>query len=347
MKISVVITVRNEEGTIEDLLKSLLAQTLRPTDIVIADGGSTDRTPDLIRQWITSGAPIRLVSCPGANIAAGRNRAVEAASGDAIACTDAGVRLDPHWLERIVAPFRDGVDVSMGFFVADPRNTFERALGATTLPDVDEIDPDRFIPSSRSIAYTRHAWETVGGYPEWLDYCEDVVFDLALRKAGLRFAWVPEAIVYFRPRASVHAFFRQYYLYARGDGKANLWPRRHAVRYLTYLVAPLVFIAGFWYNPAWLALVVGASTYLNRPYRRLWRRFRLTPGPSPSEMARGERVPTLPSIGDGEGGEGGEARAWLEVLALVPFLRAVGDVAKMLGYPVGVWWRIRREGIGG
>lgn len=307
MKVSVVVTVRNEERTIEDLLTTLLAQTLTPDEVVIADGGSTDRTPEIIRRWIENGAAVRLLSCPGANIAAGRNRAIEAATGEIIACTDAGVRLDPGWLACIVAPFEDGADVSMGFFVADPHSGFERALGATTLPSVDEVDPERFIPSSRSIAYRRQAWLAVGGYPEWLDYCEDVVFDLALRKAGFRFSWVPSAVVAFRPRTDVRAFFRQYYLYARGDGKANLWPRRHAIRYLTYLGAPLVFLAGFWYKPAWLGLCMGAGLYLYRPYRRLV--------------------------------AGGEATAWL----LVPLLRVVGDLAKMLGYPVGVWWRIRRE----
>ena len=338
MNVAVVVTVRNEERTIEDLLASLLVQTLLPAEIVIVDGGSSDRTPALIRRRIDAGAPIRLLSCPGANIAAGRNRAIEAARGEIIACTDAGARLDPRWLERIVAPFEHGADVSMGFFVAEPRGDFERALGATTLPDVDEIRPDRFIPSSRSIAYRKAVWASVGGYPEWLDYCEDVVFDLALRRAGFHFAWVPDAIVYYRPRPSVRAFFRQYYLYARGDGKANLWPRRHLIRYATYLSAPLVFLAGFWYNPAWLALGVAGSFYLSRPCRRLLRRRRgLTPRPSPSEMERGAGPSPL-SISDGEGRG---VRPW--PLVLVPFLRVVGDLAKMLGYPVGVWWRIRRE----
>ena len=317
-RISTIITVRNEEATIEALLQSLLGQTRPPDEIVIADGGSTDRTVEIIEKMITQGAPIRLLRCPGANIAAGRNRAILAATGEVICCTDAGTRLNPQWLERISRPFEGGIDtgtdVAMGFFIADPQNTFEWALGATTLPDVDEINPDRFIPSSRSIAFRRTAWEAVGGYPEWLDYCEDVVFDLALRKAGFRFTWVPEATVAYRPRPSIPSFFRQYYLYARGDGKANLWPRRHLIRYLTYLVAPLVFVLGFWYNRAWLGLVVGAGIYLSRPYRRLAR--------------SGRNRPRLQKV-----------VAWM----LVPGLRVVGDLAKMVGYPVGVWWRIQRK----
>lgn len=315
MMVSVIVTVRNEQDSVDELIRSLLDQTRRPDEVVITDGGSSDGTADIVEGWISRGAPIRFQVVPGANIARGRNRAIESASGDVIACTDAGARLDPRWLECITAPFAAGVDVVMGFFQAAPRNTFERALGAAVLPDVDEIVPDRFIPSSRSIAYTRKAWERVGGYPEWLDYCEDVVFDLALRRAGLRFAWAPEAVVYYRPRSSIRAFFRQYYLYARGDGKANLWPRRHLIRYLTYFaLMPLVVVAGFWYNRTWLASGVFAGLYLYRPYRRLVRAL-----------------------------DGGSVREWPLALMLVPLLRFVGDVAKMLGYPAGVWWRVRRE----
>ncbi len=312
MKVSVIATIRNEEASIDDLIRSLLAQSRHPDEIILSDGGSTDATVSIIRHWIEAGAPIRLVECPGANIAAGRNRAIEAASGDVIACTDAGARLDPQWLQNLVGPFADGADVVMGFFVAAPETTFERALGATTLPTVDEIRPERFIPSSRSIAYSRDAWQQVGGYPEWLDYCEDVVFDLALRAARRRFAWAPRAVVYYRPRSSLRAFFRQYYLYARGDGKANLWPRRHAIRYATYATAPLVAGFGFWYKRSWLALALGAVLYLLTPTRRL---IRSTDSASPAERAL--------------------------ALGYVPIVRLTGDLAKMVGYPVGVWWRMR------
>lgn len=316
MKVSVIVTVRNEAHSIDDLIRSLLVQSRPPDEIVISDGGSTDATPEVIESWVRRGAPIRLLRCPGANIAAGRNQAIAVASHEIIACTDAGTRLDPQWLAKIVAPLASGSDVAMGFFHAAPETAFERALGATTLPEADEIDPERFIPSSRSIAFTRQAWAQVKGYPEWLDYCEDVVFDLALRDAGLRFAWVPDAVVYYRPRTSVRAFFKQYYLYARGDGKADLWPRRHAIRYLTYILAPLAAILGFWYNQSWLASALGAAYYLYPPYRRL---FRGLDGVPPAER--------------------------VSAVALVPFLRLIGDVAKMIGYPVGIRWRIRQRGM--
>ena len=82
-------------------------------------------------------------------------------------------------------------DVVSGFFLADAATLFETAMGATVLPDLADVDPATFLPSSRSVAFTRQAWQRVGGYPEWLDYCEDLVFDLRLRAAGCRFAFAP------------------------------------------------------------------------------------------------------------------------------------------------------------
>ena len=116
---------------------------------------------------------------------------------------------------------------------------------------MSDVHPDRFLPSSRSVAFRRRAWSDAGGYPEWLDYSEDLVFDMALRDRGERFVWVPDANVYFRPRPRLAAFFRQYFLYARGDGKADLWRRRHAARYSAYLGG----LALLWLGKRWWRLV--------------------------------------------------------------------------------------------
>src|SRR5262249_27688347 len=207
--------------------------------------------------------PLRVVRAPGTNISRGRNVAIGATDADVIAVTDAGVKLDADWLANLQTKLTPLVDVVSGFFRADPRSTFERALGATTLPNLQDVRPRAFLPSSRSVLFRRAAWERVGGYPEWLDYCEDVVFDLALRRSGCRFAFASDAIAWFRPRSSPQAFFSQYYLYARGDGKAGLWPRRHAIRYATYLFATYVIVRRS--RLAWL-LALGIGAYTRRPY---------------------------------------------------------------------------------
>lgn len=314
LDVSVVATVLNEGESIEILLHSLLEQTRPPDEVVVVDGGSTDGTLEKLQAFHQPGLNLTVLSLPGANIAQGRNAAIAAARGPLIAVTDAGVRLERDWLAQLISPFEGEhpPDVVSGFFVPDPHSTFELALGAATLPLLQEIDPTAFYPSSRSVAFRRSAWETVGGYPEWLDYCEDLVFDFALRDACYAFAFAPQAVVHFRPRRSLRAFFVQYYRYARGDGKADLWRYRHLIRYATYLGGlPLLLGLALWHHPLWwLGVLAGCAGLLRTPVRR-----------------------TLPQL---------KARPWPErvaVLAWLPLIRLTGDVAKMLGYPVGIWWR--------
>jgi glycosyltransferase involved in cell wall biosynthesis len=317
--ITLIATVLNEGESIAGLMQSIAAQTCPPDEIVIVDGGSHDQTVAVIERY-ASQLPLRVLVEPGCNISQGRNRAIAAAQGDIIAVTDAGVRLSPGWLAALVQPLLadPALQVSAGFFQADPRTPFEAAMGATVLPLVTEIDPAAFLPSSRSVAFRKSAWARVGGYPEWLDYCEDLILDLRLRGLGA-FAFAPDAVAHFRPRGSLRAFFRQYYLYARGDGKADLWRKRHAIRYATYLIAlPGVFLLGVLAHPLlWLLYVPGAAVYLYRPYRRLPAALRSAPPAS---------VPQR-----------------LYAAALVPVIRVVGDLAKMLGYPAGWRWRLRHQ----
>ncbi len=323
--ISVISTVLNESESIRPLLDSLVAQTRPPDEVVIADGGSRDNTVAILRTY-ESRLPLRILIEPGANISAGRNRAIADAKGEIIAVTDAGTVLARDWLERITQPLLDdpSLEVVGGFFEAAPQTVFEAALGATTLPLRAEIAAETFLPSSRSVAFRKAAWITAGGYPEWLDYCEDLIFDLRLREIAAPTAFAPDALVYFRPRPSLEAFSKQYYRYARGDGKADLWRRRHAIRYATYLLAaPLILLFGLRVHKSlWALFLPGAALYLRQPYRRL--------AVVLSEaQRRGTVRVTLASN--------------LRAIAFVPLIRVAGDVAKMIGYPVGLWWRLKNR----
>ncbi len=317
MKVSLIFTVLNEERSLPAMLDALATQTRQPDEVVVCDGGSRDGTLALLRA--EQRLPLRVIEAPGANISRGRNIAIDAATHDVVACTDGGTRAHPDWLARLVAPFeaQPATHAVGGFFAAEFDSVFELAMSATVLPAVADVKAASFLPSSRSVAFTKSAWRAAGGYPEWLDFCEDLVFDFALRRQGA-LAFAPGALVYFRPRSTLRAFYKQYYLYARGDGKANLWLKRHLIRYAIYLLAfPALAIglgAGSWpLNAASaLGLLTGGAVYCGAPIRRL---RNLWPGRSAIEKAY--------------------------ALALLPVIRAVGDVAKMLGYPVGVLWRLR------
>lgn len=316
LKVSVICTVLNEGQSIIGLLNSLAGQTRQPDEVVFVDGGSSDDTVATLQSF--SAMPVRVIVAPGANISRGRNLAIAAAAGPVIASTDAGVRLDANWLAELLKPFASEPPAAVvaGFFVPDPQSAFEVAMGATVLPQVTDINPATFLPSSRSVAFLKSAWSAAGGYPEWLDFCEDLIFDFRLRDEVGPFAFAPAAVAHFRPRGSLRAFFKQYYQYARGDGKADLWRRRHAIRYGTYLAAlPLLLVLGAISSPWWwlFGALAGGIGMFATPYRRLLAQWR--------SLSVADKL---------------KAAAW------VPVIRVTGDVAKMMGYPVGLKWRLER-----
>ncbi len=332
MLISVICTVLNEGKSIRRLMESLCAQTRQPDQVVIVDGGSHDNTVAVLHEYADR-LPLRVLVEPGANISRGRNIAVAAATGDIIASVDAGVWLESGWLERLIQPIESArlkvqspgdlqpstfnlqpPQVVAGFFVPDVRTTFEIAMGATVLPTVDEVKPESFLPSSRSVAFTKQAWNAAGGYPEWIDYCEDLIFDFRLRAVAGPFAWAPQAVAHFRPRSTLKAFFKQYYRYPRGDGKADLWRKRHFIRYVTYLIAlPGLLALSLFHSPGWwFVLLAGVMFYCSTPYRRLR-----------SHLAALAPIDQVKAV------------------LLVPTIRTAGDVAKMVGYPAGWVWRLR------
>jgi len=315
--VSLCATVFNESDSIVTWLVSLKGQTRRPDEIVICDAGSTDGTLDHLRAWAEEDPSHHLIVREGASIPVGRNLAIEAAENPLIAVTDAGTVLDADWLEKLVRPLEtdEEVAVSAGFYRPDGRNRFEKVLAAVITPRREDMGDDGFPPSSRSVAFRKEWWQRVGGYPEWLRACEDLVFDYQLMDAGARFAFAPDAIVSWYPRPTLRDFFGQYGFYARGDGHAHIHLGRHLIRYAAYLTGAILAVASARSKVARLLLSAGIAAHMKRYLVR---------------VKRDRPVP----------GFWGMAMAY----ALVPVIVVTGDVAKMITYPRGLIDRRRAGG---
>ena len=317
--VSVIATMLNEGETVRGWLEALSAQTRPPDEVVVVDAGSTDTTVNQLRTWARQDPRLRVLVCPGANRSEGRNAAIREARGPIIASTDAGTVWERDWLEHLRGPLTEPrIAVSSGFFRPAGHTWFQYVLSTIITPRLSDTNPDRFLPSSRSVAFRKEWWEKAGGYPEWLLTGEDLVFDLSLKRCGARFAFAPNAVVRWYPPASLRGFFHQYLQYARGDGHALLWPWRHAMRYSAYICG-IVLLAGSRRSVvSGLTLIMGAGIYLRKFARRLAaeRPWRSDP------QAIGAYV-------------------------LLPVVVVTGDLAKMIGYPRGRWERWRAAGPSG
>ena len=223
MKVTLICTVYNESRNIADFLDSIASLERLPDEFVVVDAGSTDSTVEqLIKFEKQALFPVKIIVEKGCNIARGRNIATLNATHEIIAVTDAGCRLDPKWLSALSAPFVTGSDVVGGWYQPDVRSNFESVAAFLTFPELGTFDENKFLPSSRSLAYRKKVWESVGGYPEWLTFAgEDTWFELEILRKGFRITFQSSAVVYWRPRSSLRTFIKQWYLYGVGDGEAR------------------------------------------------------------------------------------------------------------------------------
>lgn len=239
MKLSFVATVYNEENTIKLFIESILTQSVPPDEIIIVDGGSKDKTVAVLNAYKSK---VTVFIQPG-NRSVGRNFGIQKARSDNILISDAGCILDKKWAEAISKPLENkAIDVVSGFYEPIAETTFERCLATYTCVMPDRVDPATFLPSSRSIAFRKSAWEAVGGYPEDLDTCEDLVFAAHLRKKDMQFVFAKDAIVYWPQQKTLTEAFLQFYRYAIGDGKAFYIRPQTPLLFLRYLLGVLLFV---------------------------------------------------------------------------------------------------------
>jgi glycosyltransferase involved in cell wall biosynthesis len=260
MKISVAVPVRNEADNIGKLIRRLLTQTRPPDEIVIADGGSTDATVEIVADFIDNGAPLKLIRAGEALPGRGRNLASAAASGEWLAFIDGGIEPDSAWLETLASNAKQdaSIDVVYGGCEAVIDSFFtECAAIAYLFPPVRRegiIARRRFIASS---LMKKSVWLSVGGFPEDLRSAEDHVFMNRIESAGFNQVYEPRAIVRWHLRPTFATTFRRFVVYARNNIRAGLWRDWQARIFFRYFLLTIVAVVVIVLSPKLVWLPIG------------------------------------------------------------------------------------------
>jgi glycosyltransferase involved in cell wall biosynthesis len=223
--VSLVVPVRNEEQTLRALIDSVRRQTHQPSEVILVDGGSTDETLKVARELAASSVEdLRVIEAKEATPGRGRNIGIGAARMEWVALTDAGIRLEPDWLERLVEAARADTDVKVvyGNYEASVGSFFERCAALVYLPPKVARAGGRMRgPSIASTLLRREVWEAVGGFPD-LRAAEDLFFMEHIERLNFKIAYAPRANVWWQLQPTLGKTFRKFVLYSRH----NVWAGR-------------------------------------------------------------------------------------------------------------------------
>lgn len=270
--ISLVIPVYNEAATIPTLLKCIAHQTHQPDEIVFVDGGSTDNTVSLLQNAIPQNSYIRVVEAGRATPGKGRNIGIAAASYEWIALTDAGICLEPSWLEQLVQAVEENPKVTVVYGNYEPiTNSYFESCAALVCPAPKQQRPGGWMrgPVIPSSLIRRDVWEAVGGFPD-LRAAEDLIFMERIQEQGFSVAWVPTATVWWQLQPNLGAIFRKFVLYSKHNVWANRQQYWHYGIARQYLVALVFLVLAFINNLWWLAVPIFG--FLARVSKSIWLR---------------------------------------------------------------------------
>lgn len=244
MKVSVVVTVFNEEESIGKLLDALLSQTKTPDEIIVVDGGSADRTIQNLKFKVQNYNSKVKTFVKRGNRSVGRNLGIRKARNEIIAITDAGCYPKKDWLEKLIVPFENhDVAVVSGYYSGIAKTSFGQAIIPYFL-----VMPDRalrqteFLPSARSMALKKSAWRKVGGFPEEFSHNEDLVFSYRLKRAGFNFYFARDAIVYWYPPKDLMEAATKFFQFSLGDSQAGIRRPKVYLIFARYSVGIFVFL---------------------------------------------------------------------------------------------------------
>jgi succinoglycan biosynthesis protein ExoA len=279
----VIVPCLNEASHIGMLVERLSgAVEALDMQLIVADGGSTDGTREIVRRIAERNPRVFLLHNDKRIQSAAINLAVEE-FGDG---HDYFIRVDAHGdypvdycerlVEEAVATGADSVVVAMA---TEGFGLFQKATAvAQNSPLGNGGSKHRKGAAGHWTDHGHHAlmsiatFRAVGGYDESFSHNEDAELDYRLCAAGFRIWMTDKTVMTYYPRASVGGLFRQYLNYGRGRAK-NILKHRAVPKLrqmVPLMVAPVVVGASlavlnwtaFVPAAAWMAACVGYGVWM-------------------------------------------------------------------------------------
>ena len=225
MLYSIIVPVYNRPGEVKELLDSLLAQTVKPFELVIIEDGSKERCdhlPDHYRSFFT----IHYFYKENSGRSDTRNYGMARAGGDYMLFFDSDVILPPFYFEKLEAAMAaDYCDCFGGPDAADSSfSDMQKAVShaMTSFWTTGGIRGgkavmEKFCPRTFNMGFSKKVYETVGDFKDRMG--EDIDLSIRIRNAGFSIRLIREVFVYHKRRIDLRRFYKQ----VNNFGQARIW----------------------------------------------------------------------------------------------------------------------------
>jgi glycosyltransferase involved in cell wall biosynthesis len=219
---SILMPVLNEEAHVERSIEAILNQRFKPgLEVLVIDGGSHDRTPEILEAFARKEPRVRILDNPQRRIPNALNIGLRHARGEYIVRMDAHAYYPPDYISRGIERFEaGGVACVSGPQVPHGEDAWSRrvalALGTRLgIGGASFRNPTREIETDTAFTgvWRRSTLLELGGWDERWPINEDAELAARIREAGGRYVSLPEMAARYVPRKSLSALALQYWRY--------------------------------------------------------------------------------------------------------------------------------------
>ncbi|MES3020108.1 MAG: glycosyltransferase family 2 protein [Pseudomonadota bacterium] len=216
--ISVMMPCHNGAAFLDATIASIRAQTYPHWELLFVDDGSTDRTLEIIERHAAADARIRVFAMPHGGRGRARNTCIGQVRGEFVAVCDADDISLPERFARQLAYLRAHPEVGVlgsGWvpFVDSIAGAGRAATGFPSTPQaIGAQFSRRKMRFHNATAMLRASlFERYGAYNAELRRAQDYEFYARLSRAGVLFAALPEALLYYRQEGKIPSlmYFRE------------------------------------------------------------------------------------------------------------------------------------------
>ncbi len=219
MLFSLIVPVYNRPGEVDDLLRSLAAQTDRGFEAIFVEDGSTvSCQPQCDRYAGEFAIKYFYKDNEGRSIA--RNHGIDRADGDYFVFVDSDCILPPDYFERLrkalelcPADCFGGPDAAHESFT-DTQKAINYAMTSfLTTGGIrgGKTSMEKFVPRTFNMGFSRRVFEKTGGFREM--FSEDIDMSTRIRLDGFKIALFPDVRVYHKRRVDFRKFWRQVHVF--------------------------------------------------------------------------------------------------------------------------------------